>query len=121
MAEKSDASSRANSPPASVAPEVAAAVARARRLMLISGLTSAIAIAAVIGVIGYRIYRSGGSGAGTIVGGTVFVPAGAHIDSTTVSDGRIVVTLTVDGKSEVRIFDLKTLQQSGELHFATKH
>ena len=88
--------------------------------MIISAATTAIAIAAVAGVIGYRVFNAGGSGAGTIAAATVFLPKGAHVASTTIVDGRIVVTLDVAGASEVRIFDLKTLQQTGELHFATE-
>ena len=87
--------------------------------MLISAITTAVAIAAVLGVIGYRVYHSGGSGAAIIANGTVFLPQGAHVVSTTIGDGRIVVTLDVNGANEVRIFDLKTLRQTGTLHFAT--
>jgi hypothetical protein len=103
---------------ASTAKEMAAAVARARWLMLISAATTLIAIAAVVGVIGYRFYSA--RGAGTITNGTVFLPPGARVMSTTVSGGRIVVTLDVGGASEVRIYDLKSLQQTGALHFATE-
>lgn len=87
--------------------------------MIIAALTTAVAVAAVFGVIGYRIYSRAGGSAATITNGTVFLPPGAHVDSTTISDGRIVVTLDVGGVNEVRIFDLKTLQMVGELRFAT--
>jgi TRAP-type C4-dicarboxylate transport system permease small subunit len=99
---------------------MAPALARVRLLMLISAVTTAIAIAAVLGVIGYRVFASSGSGASTITNGTVFLPQGAHVVSTTIGGGRIVVTLDVNGVNEVRIFDLKTLQQTGTLHFATE-
>lgn len=98
---------------------MAPALARVRLLMLISGVTTAIAIAAVLGVIGYRVYHVGGSGAAAITNGTVFLPKGAHVVSTTIGDGHIIVTLDVNGASEVRIYDLKTLQQTGTLRFAT--
>ena len=88
--------------------------------MLISAVTTAIAIAAVVGVVGYRVYRAGESGAATIADGTVMLPKGAHVVSTTIGDGRIVVTLDIAGNSEVRIFDLKTLQQTGRLRFGTE-
>jgi hypothetical protein len=89
--------------------------------MIVSVLTTAIAIAAVVGVIGYRFFnRSSGGNAGTIVNGTVFLPKGAHIDATTISEGRIVVTFDLNGATEVRFFDLKTLQLIGQLHFATE-
>jgi hypothetical protein len=90
-------------------------------MIIIAGLTTALAVAAVFGVIGYRIYSGSGGGAAMITSGTVFLPAGAHVDSTTISDGRIVVTLDVAGVNEVRIFDLKTLQMVGQLRFATAH
>jgi len=88
--------------------------------MLVSAVTTAIAVAAVVGVIGYRVYRAGGSGAATITDGMVMLPKGAHVVSTTISGRRIVVTLDVDGGSEVRIYDLNTLQQTGRLRFGTK-
>jgi hypothetical protein len=100
--------------------DLSATVARVRWLMIISALTTAIAIAAVIGVVGYRFYNRGNSAVDTIVNGTVFLPKGAHIDSTTISEGRIVVTFDLNGATEVRFFDLKTLQAIGELHFATQ-
>ncbi len=85
--------------------------------MLISAVTTAVAIAAVIGVIGYRVYHVGESGAGSIASGTILLPKGAHVVSTTIGDGHIVVTLDIGGASEVRIYDLKTLQQTGRLRF----
>jgi hypothetical protein len=108
-----------NSPPPAT-PEAAAAIARVRRLMLISVLITALAIAAVFAAIGYRFYTANESGAATITNGTVFLPKGAHIDSTTISEGRIVVTFDLNGATEVRMFDLKTLQLVGQLHFATQ-
>lgn len=107
-------------PEASSPKDLAGVVARVRWLMLISAVTTAVAIAAVVGVIGYRVYSSRSGSAATITNGTVFVPQGARVLSTTVSGGRIVVTLDVGGMSEVRIYDLKTLQQTGRLHFATE-
>lgn len=101
--------------------DLSATFARARWLMIISALTTAVAIAAVVGVIGYRFFKGGESATGTIVNGTVFLPKGAKVDSTTISEGRIVVTFDVGGATEVRFFDLKSLQQIGQLHFATQH
>ncbi|MGB7078782.1 MAG: hypothetical protein WBD53_16465 [Xanthobacteraceae bacterium] len=114
-----DKASDAKSSDAKSSEVMAPALARVRLLMLISGVTTAIAIAAVLGVIGYRVYHAGGSGAAAIVNGTVFLPKGAHVVSTTIGDGHIIVTLDVNGASEVRIYDLKTLQQTGTLRFAT--
>jgi hypothetical protein len=101
--------------------DLSATVARVRWLMIISALTTAIAIAAVVGVIGYRVFSRSESAGGTLVNGTVFLPKGAHVDSTTIADGRIVVTFDVAGATEVRFFDLKTLQLLGQLHFAPEH
>ncbi len=100
--------------------DLSATVSRVRWLMIISALTTAIAIAAVVGVIGYRFFNRGNEAAGTIVNGTVFLPKDAHVDSTTISEGRIVVTFDINGATEVRLFDLKTLQLIGQLHFATE-
>jgi hypothetical protein len=100
--------------------DLSASVARVRWLMIISALTTAIAIAAVVGVIGYRFFNRGNGAASTIVDGTVFLPKGAHVDSTTISEGRIVVTFDLNGATEVRFFDLKTLQLVGQLHFAAE-
>ena len=41
-------------------PEQAALFARVRRMMLIAGLTSALAVAVVLIAVGYRLYRSEG-------------------------------------------------------------
>jgi hypothetical protein len=119
MAKLPDNAAEATSSEAGTAKELAVAAARARWLMLISAVTTAIAIAAVLGVIGYRLYGGGGNGAGTITNTTVFLPKGARVISTTIGDGRIVVTLDIAGMSEVRIYDLKTMQQTGDLRFAT--
>ena len=64
--------------------------ARVRLMMLISGLTTLIAIAAVVGVIGYRIYHSGGSGAGPVAEGIVTLPKSARVIATAVAGDRIV-------------------------------
>ena len=87
--------------------------------MMISGLTTLLAVAAVIGVIGYRVFRSEGSAAPTEV--TALLPKGARIVSTAVADDRIVVTVESQGGAiEVRTFDLQTLRPTGRLRFATE-
>ena len=114
-------SAKASSAQPEPAGDFSATVTRVRWLMIVSALTTAIALAAVVGVIGYRFFNRGGGGnADAIVNGTVFLPKGVHIDSTTISEGRIVVTFDLNGATEVRFFDLKTLQQIGQLHFATQ-
>jgi hypothetical protein len=93
-------------------------VARVRTLMIISGLTTLIAIAAVVGVIGYRVYHAGNGGA-AVADGIITLPEGAHVVATSVTDDRIVVTLDVGGATELRTYDLKTLKQTGRIRFAT--
>ena len=46
-------------------PEQAALFARVRRMMLIAGLTTALAVAAVLVAIGYRLFRTEGRAAAT--------------------------------------------------------
>ena len=92
-------------------------IARARWLMIVSGLTTLIALAAVIGVIGYRVFRAGGSAAAPM-DTVVALPKGARVTSSTATGDRIVVTLDVGGATEIRTFDLKTLKETGRLRFA---
>jgi hypothetical protein len=104
-------------------PALAGVAARVRLMMLISGLTTMIAIAAVIGVIGYRVYHSGGS-TGPVAQGTVSdivtLPKSARVTATAVAGDRIVVTLDIAGATEIRTFDAKTLKEAGRIRFATE-
>ncbi len=99
-------------------PEQQKIVARVRWLMVISGFATLLGIAVVIGVIGYRVYRTDGSVAPAEV--TALLPKGAKITGTAVADGRIAVTLELGGAIEVRTFDLRTLKPTGRLRFATE-
>ena len=102
-------------------PEQAALFARVRRMMLIAGLTSALAVAVVLIAVGYRLYRSEGSAtaaAGSDVVATL--PKGARIVSTGVAGERLVVTLDIAGVTEIRTFDAKTLKPAGVLKFASE-
>jgi hypothetical protein len=85
-------------------------------MMIISGLTTALAVAAVVTVIGYRMF------AGPVVSGDgiITLPKGARLISTAASAGRIAVLLEVDGASELRTFDIKTLKPTGRVRFATE-
>jgi hypothetical protein len=86
--------------------------------MLISGATTFVAVAAVLGVVGYRVFKAEGSVAQTDV--TALLPRGARIVSTAVAQDRIAVTIDVGGAIELRTFDIKTLKQTGRLRFATE-
>ena len=94
-------------------------VARVRWLMLISGVTTLVAIAAVLGVIGYRLFRAEGSVAAP-ADVTALLPRGARIVATALSDERIAVTIEVAGATEIRTFDARTLRATGRLRFATE-
>ena len=95
-----------------------ALVARARLIMIISALTTLIAIAAVVSVIGYRIFNSGGGAISA--DGIITLPKGARLISTVASGGRVAVLIDIGGASELRTFDIKTMKQTGRLQFATE-
>jgi len=98
-------------------PAAARIVAKVRWLMLIAGATTLLAIAAVIGVIGYRVFKAEGSAAADV---TALLPKGARVISAAVAEDRIAVTLDVGGTIEIRTFDAKTLKPTGRLRFATE-
>ena len=96
-------------------PEQAALFARVRRMMLIAGLTTALAIAAVLVAIGYRLFRSEGSIVATDA--TATLPKGARIVGTGIAGDHLVVTLDIGGVTEIRTFDAHTLKPVGTLKF----
>ena len=87
--------------------------------MLIAGLTTAIAVGAVLIAIGYRVFRSGGSVAGP-ADITAVLPRGARVTATAVAGDQLVVTLDIGGATEIRTFDAKTLKPVGRLKFANE-
>jgi hypothetical protein len=99
--------------------EQAALIARVRRMMLIAGLTSALAVTVVLIAIGYRLYRGEGSPAAT-TDITAALPKGARITSTGVAGDRLVVTLDIGGVTEIRTFDARTLKPTGKLKFVSE-
>ena len=99
-------------------PEQAALFARVRRMMLIAGVTTALAVAAVLIAIGYRLFRAEGSVAGTDT--VSLMPKGARILSTGVAGDRLAVTLDVGGVTEIRTFDTHTLKATGRLRFVSE-
>jgi hypothetical protein len=101
----------------------AAVLARVRRLMLIASLTTVIAFGAVIAVIGYRVFHWQGSAsspasAPATADLTGSLPVGAKVLSTTIGDGRIVLTLKVAGAIELRTFDAQTLRPLDHLRLS---
>ncbi|MHC6153124.1 hypothetical protein ACVSQB_15175 [Bradyrhizobium elkanii] len=100
-------------------PDQAALIARVRRMMLIAGLTSALAVAVVLIAIGYRLYRSEGSPV-SVSDVTAALPKGARIVATGVAGERLILTLDVGGATEIRTFDAKTLKPVGRLSFVNE-
>ena len=99
-------------------PEQAALFARVRRMMLIAGLTSALAVAAVLIAVGYRLFRVQESA--VLTDTTAVLPKGARILSTAVAGDRLVVTVDIGGAIEIRTFDAKSLKPAGKLKFANE-
>lgn len=100
-------------------PEQAALFARVRRMMLIAGLTTALAVAAVLVAIGYRLFRAEGS-VPAAAETTAMLPKGARIVSTATAGDRLVVTVDNGGATEILTFDAKTLKPAGRLKFANE-
>jgi hypothetical protein len=94
-------------------PAAARMLARVRRLMAVSLGFTALAIAAVFGVIGYRVFNSEGSRPVAEV--SVAVPAGAKLVGTATSGDRLILTIESAGQTELRLFDLQTLQPRGRI------
>ncbi len=86
--------------------------------MLIAGLTTALALAAVLIAIGYRLMRGDGSVQSAEV--TATLPKGVRIVSTGVAGDRLLVTVDINGVTEVRSFDARTLKPVARLKFVTE-
>src|ERR1700733_6497478 len=99
-------------------PEQAMLFARVRRMMLIAGLTTTLAVAAVLIAIGYRLFRAEGSVAVAEI--TAVPPQGATIVSTTAAGDRGAVARGVGGTTEIRTFDAHTLKAVGQLGFVSE-
>jgi hypothetical protein len=93
-------------------------IVKVRRLMLISTVLTALALATVLGIIGYRLFRSEGR-QDAAVQATLTLPAGAKIVQTAIAEDRIVLTLEIGGSLEIRTYDLKTLKPMGRLTFSS--
>jgi hypothetical protein len=98
-------------------PQTARVVAKVRRLMMVASITTFIAVAAVIGVIGYRVFK----GEGRVQSSpdlSVVLPAGAKVLSSAIGDGRVVLTVEINGAIELLSFDLNTLKPLARMRLA---
>ena len=108
--------------------DAADVIAKVRKLMLVSMAVTLIAVGAVFGFIGYRIFKGEGTSAKTAdklpevaaipADMTLALPRGARVIQSGVAGDRLVITLETDGKIEVRTFDVNTLQPAGRLNFS---
>ena len=121
-------SARRGRPQAAPDADAARVIAKVRKLMLVSMAVTMIAVGSVFGFIGYRIFKGEGTTAKTAdklppsspipTDMTLSLPRGARILQSAVANDRLLITLEIDGKPEVRTFDIKTLQPTGRLNFS---
>src|SRR5262245_14363090 len=95
-------------------PETARTVAKVRPLMMIASLTTFVAVAVVIAVIGYRVFRGEGRAQAGPDADAPW-PNGARIVSSAMNDERLALTIETPNGLEVRFFDLRTLKPTGRL------
>jgi hypothetical protein len=98
-------------------PEAARVVAKVRRLMMIATMTTFIAVAAVIAVIGYRVFK-GEERVQVLQSVSATLPAGTKVLSSAIGEGRVVLTVEVNSAIELLSFDLNTLKPVGRVRLA---
>ena len=108
-------SSSSSASEASPDPEAARLAAKVRLLLLISALTTVVAVGAVLAVIGYRVFKAEGSAG--IIDVTASLPKNARIISTAAAGDRIAITIQIGDSIEIRTFDARTLRATGRLKF----
>ena len=94
--------------------DAARVLVRVRRIMLISTALTLAAILVVLGLVGYRLFKSSEYHETHLA---LTLPKGAKILQTAVAEDRIVVTLDTGGAVEIRTYDLHTLKPVGRLSF----
>ena len=92
----------------------AVTIAKARRLMVWTMVATFLALAVVLAIAGYRISRLG-QRAPLPVDASLQLPKGAKVVSSSFSDDRLAVTVEIDGKVEILLFDRSTLQSLGRI------
>jgi len=100
-------------------PDAARIVAKVRRLMMVASLTTFIAVAIVLAIIGYRFFKGEGR-VQAAPGADVPWPNGARIVSSAMNDERLALTIETPTGLEVRFFDLRTFKPLGRLPLGGK-
>ena len=101
-------------------PEQAALLARVRRMMLIAGLTSALAVAVRPDRRRLPSLPRRGKPRGTTDGHYRSLPKGARIVSTGGRRRPAGGDLDIGGVTEIRTFDARTLKPAGKLKFVSE-
>jgi hypothetical protein len=128
LAAQTPAEVEAPPPPADAA--AAQLIARVRRLMLATILVTLLAVGGLFAFIGYRIYKSEEAIDKKVdkiplqvpaqpPEVTLSLPPNARIIQAGVAEERLVITLEIDGKIEVRVYDVKTLEPAARMGFST--
>lgn len=104
-----------DTPEEALTPEQERIIRKFRRFSSMSMLVMALGVAAVFGVIGYRMIRAKPIATGEM---TALLPKGAKITGTAVSGDIVVVMLDIGGTIEIRTFDARSLTPAGRLRFA---
>lgn len=122
------AGAAAGDPAPEVDADAARVIAKVRRLMLVSMAVTVVAVGSVFGFVGYRIMKGEGATAKTADklpessaipnDITLSLPRNAKVLQSAVSNDRLIMTIEIDGKVEVRTFDVRTLQPAGRLNFS---
>lgn len=106
-----------DTPEEALTPEQERVITKFRRFSSMSILVMVLGVAAVLGVISYRMMRAKPLATGEV---TALLPKGTKITSTAVSGDAVVVVLDINGSTEIRTFDLHTLAPAGKLRFAVE-
>jgi hypothetical protein len=100
-------------------PDAARIVAKVRRLMMVASLTTFLAVAIVLAIIGYRFFQGEGR-VQAAPGADVPWPNGARVVSSAMNDERLALTIETPAGLEVRFFDLRTFKPLGRLPLGGK-
>jgi hypothetical protein len=93
-------------------------IRKVKRLMTVSLTLTLLAVAGVLGIVGYRVFsRDPGVTPADV---SIALPKGAKVLSTSVAGDRLLVTLDIGGIIEVRSFDVKSWRPLGRLRFAVE-